>query len=118
MSHNFALASTQHPAFGRLVTLSVAGQPPRRFTAQEASIVALALAAVVAAKSVERRIYMSPIASDREFSANVENRGVVITLEGFADVALDWGETVELARALARFGDASSQNLVEAGGSW
>ncbi len=106
MSHNFALATTQHQAFGRLLTLSVAGQPPRRFTAQEAAIVACALAAVAAARSAERQIYMSPIASDREFSANVETGGVVIKLDGCADVALDWSETAELARELAAFGMA------------
>lgn len=108
MSHNFVLAATRHPAFGRLVTLSVAGQPPRRFTAQEASIVARALAAVAKARGAERPIYMSPIASDQEFSASVENGGVAVTLEGCADVALDWSETLELARELARFGDALS----------
>ncbi|MGE5389282.1 MAG: hypothetical protein ACM3NE_10380 [Hyphomicrobiales bacterium] len=89
-----------------MLTLSVAGQPPRRFTAQEAAIVACALAAVAAARSAERQIYMSPIASDREFSANVETGGVVITLDGCADVALDWSETAELARELAAFGMA------------
>ena len=107
MSHIFVLAPTRHQAFGRLVTLSVAGQPPRRFTAQEASIVARALAAVVTANSAERQIYMSPIASDREFSACVESGGILLKLDGCADVALDWGETVELARELARFGEAS-----------
>ncbi len=104
MSHNFTLAAQQHQAFGRLLTLSVAGQSPRRFTAQEAAIVACALAAVVTARSPERQIYMSPIASDREFTANVETGGVVITLDGCADVALDWCETAELARELAAFG--------------
>jgi hypothetical protein len=49
---------------------------------------------------------MSPIASDREFSANVETGGVVITLDGCAAVALDWSETVELARELEAFGAA------------
>ena len=106
MAQNFALTATQHQAFGRLLTLSVAGQPPRRFTAEEATIVARALAAVAAALSAERQIYMSPIASDREFSANVETGGVVITLDGCADVALDWSETAELARELAAFGMA------------
>ena len=106
MSHNFALVATQHLAFGRLLTLSVIGQPPMRFTAEEASIVAQALAAIVASRSTERQIYMSSIASDREFSANVETGGVVITFDGCADVALDWSETVELARELATFGAA------------
>ncbi len=106
MSHNFTLAAMQHQAFGRLLTLSVAGQPPRRFTAQEAAIVACALAAVAAARSAERQIYMSPIASDREFTANIGTGGVVITLDGYADVALGWSETAELARELAAFGAA------------
>jgi len=109
MSHNFVLAATRHSAFGRLLTLSVAGQPPRRFTEQEASIVARALAAVVAGRSAEEQIYMSPIASDREFSASVEKGGVVVRLEGCADVALDWAETLELAREMACFGSDRSE---------
>jgi hypothetical protein len=116
MSHNFALAATQHQAFGRLLTLSVSGQPPRRFTAQEAAIVADALAAVAAARSTERQIYMSPIASDQEFLANVEMGGVVITLDGCVDVALDWSETIELARELATFGAASTLVVEKCGG--
>lgn len=108
MSYNFSLAVTQHAAFGRLLTLSIAGQPPRRFTAQRAAIVARALAAVVAAQSTVRQIYLSPIANDREFYANVESCGVVITLDGCADMALAWSETVELARELAAFGEAPS----------
>jgi hypothetical protein len=106
MSHNFAVEATQHRAFGRLLTLSVAGQPPQRFTAQEATIVARALTAVAACKSEERQIYMSPIASDREFCANVEGDGVRLQSEGAPDVALDWAETAELARTLANFGEA------------
>ncbi len=50
---------------------------------------------------------MSPIASDGEFSVNVETGGIVITLDGCADLALDRSETVGLARELATFGGTS-----------
>lgn len=100
MSEKFSLVVKSNAAFGALATLVIAGQPARRFTAQEAAIVARALGAVATGASPEKQIYMSPIASDLDFEARVENDGVVVTAPGRADVALDWSEARTLASAL------------------
>ncbi|WP_457798231.1 hypothetical protein [Methylocystis sp. S23] len=89
-----------HGAFGALATLRFPGQPSRRFTLREASIVARALEAVASGGSLEREIYMSPIASDQDFEARVEGEGVVVAGAGCPDVSLAWPEAAELARAL------------------
>lgn len=100
MSEKFSLVAKSNAAFGALATLFIAGQPARRFTAQESAIVACALDAVATGASPERQIYMSPIASDLDFEARVESDGMVVTAPGCADVALDWSEALALASAL------------------
>ncbi|QGM96824.1 hypothetical protein [Methylocystis parvus] len=100
MSGKFSLTVSAHGAFGGLATLRLGDQPPRRFTFQEASIVARALEAVALGVSPERHIYMSPIASDHDFDARVEAEGLVVACEGHPDVALSWPEATELAHAL------------------
>lgn len=100
MSEKFNLVVKANAAFGALATLTLATQPPRRFTAQEAAIVARALDAVATGASPEKQIYMSPIASDHDFEARVEPEGVVVTTPGGADVTLNWDETLALAAAL------------------
>ncbi|HMK88635.1 MAG TPA: hypothetical protein VK446_03250 [Methylocystis sp.] len=104
MSESFTISSTPHAAFGALVALSLPPQPMRRFTREEASIVARALAAVARGASSERQVYMSPIASDQDFDARVGDNGLAVTAEGFSEIALDWTETRMLAEALARAG--------------
>lgn len=102
MSGQFDLTVTPHGAFGALATLRLAGQPPRRFTLGEASIVARAIDAVASEASPERQIYMSPIASDQDFDARVQPDGLeVITSTGPA-LRLSWREAAELAQALHR----------------
>jgi hypothetical protein len=100
MYENFSLAVDRHSAFGALATLRVAAQPARRFTLQEAAIVARALEAVARGVSEERQIYMSPIASDYDFEAQVEEEGVVLRSDGCEDVRLGWLETLALAKWL------------------
>jgi len=106
MPQHFTLTPTHHGAFGALATLAIEGQPTRRFTRQEAAIVSRALAAVVCGASDEPQIYMSPIASDCDFSARVLPQGVTIACDGARETPLDWEETVDLARALDCFGRA------------
>lgn len=103
MSQSFTLAETAHGAFGGLATLRIAGQPARRFTRQEAAIVARALYAVARGTSSERQVYMSPIASDQDFEAQVGAHGVLVAYED-CGAALDWAETRALAGALEAFG--------------
>lgn len=105
MSEKFGLTVVRHGAFGALATLRLPGQPDRRFTRQEASILARALAAVAQGESVERTIYMSPIAADHDFEARVAPDGVAIAAAGVGDLRLDWSTTRALAEALASFAE-------------
>jgi hypothetical protein len=104
MSESFTLGAAPHKTFGVLATLAVPGHPDRRFTREEALIVSRALNAVDEGESPERQIYMSPIASDHDFDAQVGENGVVLTAEQRSGAALDWNETRRLAQALATFG--------------
>jgi hypothetical protein len=100
MPGQFDLTVAPHGAFGALATLRLAGQALRRFTLQEASIVARAIDAVASASSPERQIYMSPIASDQDFDARVEPDGLVVICPQCPDVRLTWPEATALAQAL------------------
>ncbi len=104
MPEHFTLKQTQHAVFGDLATLSVGSQPARRFTRQEAAIVARALAAVASGASAEPQIFMSPVASDMDFTAEVRRHGVTVLCDGALETELNWGETVDLAAALDAFG--------------
>jgi hypothetical protein len=103
MSQIFELVASSHRTFVVLGTLSFPGHPPRRFTKEEAAILSRALNSVANGDRRERQIYMSPIASDHDFEANVEQSGIVVSLERHADVKLDWGETRALAEELRAF---------------
>ncbi len=111
MPQSFTVTMTRHKVFGLLATLSVSGQPARRFTKEEALIVSRALEAVARGASSERLIYMSPIASDCDLDARVGEGGVIIASDGCRNAALDWSETRALAQELARFGSASPQEV-------
>lgn len=102
MSEQFELTVMPHGAFGALATLHLVGQPLRRFTLQEASIVARAIDAVASEASPERHIYMSPIASDQDFDARVEPDGLVVISSTSPAIRLSWREATELAQALHR----------------
>jgi hypothetical protein len=104
MSQKFSLTETPHGAFGVLAILKFSGQPARAFTRQEATIVSRALKAVAQGTSAERLVYMSPIASDHDFEARVAETGIVVMLDGCADVQLDWNDVDVLSLRLASFG--------------
>jgi hypothetical protein len=104
MSQKFSFTETPHGAFGVLAILKFPGQPTRAFTRQEATIVSRALKAVAHGTSAERQVYMSPIASDHDFEARVAETGIVVMLDGCADVQLDWNDVDALSLRLASFG--------------
>jgi hypothetical protein len=103
MSQIFELVASNHRTFAALATLSLPGQPPRRFTKEEAAILSRALDSVAQGDRREQQIYMSPIGSDHDFDASVGQSGVVVSLEGHGDVRLDWSETRALADELRSF---------------
>jgi hypothetical protein len=103
MSQMVEVAAVQHPAFGALATILAGDHPPRRLTRQEAGILSRALSAVAGGASAERQIFMSPIASDHDFDAEVGEDGVTLRASGCADILLDWTQTRALAAALAEF---------------
>jgi hypothetical protein len=78
MSRIFTLIETPHGGFGVLAIVDIAGQPARRLTRQEATIVSRALRAVAQGTSAERQIYMSPIACDHDFEARVTQTGIIV----------------------------------------
>jgi hypothetical protein len=88
-----------HRAFGRLIRLTLDGDTRLDFTAEEAATVSRALAAVREGRSAEREIYMSPIASDHEFTGSVLPKGIRVTIGGRA-VDLVWEDVDRLARNL------------------
>ncbi len=104
MSPLFSVTKMQHRAFGALAILDVCGQPQRRFTRQEATIVSRALNAVAEGSSAERLIYMSPIAGDLEFEAQVAETGIIIISDGCVSSHLDWNSTATLSKLLEAFG--------------
>jgi hypothetical protein len=104
MGPSYSFTSASHAAFGALAALAIPGQPVRRFTQQEALILSRALAAVAQGASAERHIYMSPIASDCDFDAQVAENGLLITAPSCPDAALNWQESNMLAGQLAHFG--------------
>ena len=104
MSQKFSFTETPHAAFGVLAILNFPGQPARAFTRQEATIVSRALKAVAQGTSAEHQVYMSPIASDHDFEARVAETGIVVILDGCADVHLDWNDIGALSRQFESFG--------------
>jgi hypothetical protein len=103
MSQIFELAASKHRAFVALATLRLPGQPPRRFTKEESAILSRALESVANGDRRTQQIYMSPIASDHDFDARVEESGIVVSLEGHANIKLDWREARALGEALSAF---------------
>lgn len=107
MSHEFSFTETSHGAFGVLAILNFPGQPARAFTRREATIVSRALNAVARGASAERQVYMSPIASDHDFEAQVLEAGIVVISNGCADVQLDWSDVAALSRRFESFGSGA-----------
>jgi hypothetical protein len=88
-----------HRAFGRLIRLTLDSDTRLDFTAEEAATVSRALIAVLEGKSAEREIYMSPIASDHDFTGTILSDGVRVTIGGCA-IDLVWNDVDRLARDL------------------
>lgn len=103
MSQRFELVASTHRSFVALATLRLPGHPLRRFTKEEAAVLSRALDSVAKGDRGEQQIYMSPIASDHDFDARVEQSGVVLSSEGHGDVRLDWSEARALAEQLRSF---------------
>jgi hypothetical protein len=83
-----------------MLRLALAGGLSFDLTHDEARILSRALAAVSQRKSTVDEIYMSPIASDRDFSAKVTPDG--LELEAVSPpLRLAWPEVGALASALA-----------------
>jgi hypothetical protein len=96
MPLSFQVLQCDHRAFGRLIRLSLDGDTRLDFTPEEAATVSRALTAVREGRSMEREIYMSPIASDHEFSGAVLTEGVRVTIAGRV-AELGWAEVERLA---------------------
>jgi len=105
----FTVSVVAHRHFGGLVTLAVDNQPLRRLTREESLVLGRALAATVAGVSVEKRIYMSPIASDQDFDAAVEREGIVLTSDSGEKARFDWTAVVDLAGRLAQEASPSTK---------
>lgn len=105
----FTVSVVAHRHFGGLVTLAVDNQPLRRLTHEESLVLGRALAATVAGVSVEKRIYMSPIASDQDFDAAVEREGIVLTSDSGEKAWFDWSAVVDLAGRLAQEASPSAK---------
>lgn len=97
----FSVEPIRHRALGPLLRLRVGDALVLDLTADEAAILSRALSAVREGRSPERTIFMSPIASDGDFTATVdgegEGGGLVIGASGHR---LSWMEVERLAGAL------------------
>ena len=99
MSPSLQVTQSVHRAFGRLIRLTLDTNIRLDFTAEEAATVSRALTAVREGRSAEREIYMSPIASDHEFSGAVLPHGIRIAIGG-TTLDLDWDGVDRFARDL------------------
>lgn len=109
-ARRFTVSVVAHRHFGGLVTLAINNQPLRRLTREESLVLGRALAATVAGASIEKRIYMSPIASDQDFDAVVEREGIVLTSDSGEKAQFDWSAVVDLAGRLTREASSSPED--------
>jgi hypothetical protein len=99
MPPSIQVKQSAHRAFGHLIRVTLDGDTRLDFTAEEAATVSRALTAVREQRSAEREIYMSPIASDHDFTGSVLTDGVRVTVAG-ASADLGWDDVDRLARDL------------------
>jgi hypothetical protein len=104
--------ATMHRGLGRMIRLALPSRAALLLTPWEALTLSQALAAVADGRSRVNELFLSPIASDGEFHADIGEAGMV--LAGDAPVALDWQAVGVLATALAREADAESTGLPSA----
>ncbi len=100
MSTDYA-AVVPHRALGKVVRLTVAEGFSFDLTFQEAQILSKALAAVRDKKSPVDEVYMSPIASDFDFSAKVLPDGIAFEAKT-PPLNPTWPEVGEMSAALAK----------------
>lgn len=93
---SFTVTPVTHRMLGPLLRLTLADGLALDLTAEEAAILSRALRAVAEGRSAERTIFMSPIASDHDFTGAVDGDGVAV-----GTTRLDWPEVRALADALA-----------------
>ncbi len=96
----FALSLQRHVGFGVLVTLRIEGQPERRLTKQEAAIVARGLNALATGAAKERKIFMSPIASDYDLDVSSIDDRLVVSLDGAPSAAFSRADAFALIAEL------------------
>lgn len=99
MSEAIVTAVT-HRALGPMLRLTLAEGLFFDLTHEEARTVSRAMRAVAEGKSTVDEIYMSPIASDRDFSAKVTADGLVLEAVS-PPFRLSWPVVGALAAALA-----------------
>jgi len=117
MTQPFLVEPLAHGFLGPLIALTLPGQPRRRLTLQEATILSRALDAVAKGASPERQIYMSPVASDCDFEARLVSSSLVVVCEGCADAALSFEEALRLAQGLRQSAETPSQKAPAGQGS-
>ena len=96
----FSVSGTRHRLLGKQIELRLAQDFVLKFTLAEASSLSFALVAVRDGISLEREIYMSPVASDAAFVGTVLDHGMSIAMPAGA-LALDWAKVGSLAESLA-----------------
>jgi hypothetical protein len=94
------VAPITHRALGAMLRLTLAEGLSFDLTFEEARTLSRAMKAVAEGKSAVDEIYMSPIASDHDFSGKVTEGGLVLEAAGPA-IHLAWPEVATLAAALA-----------------
>lgn len=95
-----SVSPVTHRGLGAMLRLTVAEGLAFDLTFEEARTLSRAMTAVAEGKSTVDEIYMSPIASDRDFSAKVGAEGLV--LEAFdPPLRIAWPEVAALAAALS-----------------
>lgn len=94
----FVVYAVQHRVFGKQVCVQFAEDFVLKLTLSEASSLSFALLAMRDGKSIEREIYMSPIACDVAFSGYVHDCGISIP---DARLELSWTDVGLLAGNLA-----------------
>jgi hypothetical protein len=95
-----SITQVTHRALGAMLRLTVADRLSIDLTPEEARTLARALAAVKDGQSSVDEIYMSPIASDKDFSAKVTPD--CLLFEGAEPpLCLEWPEVAAIAASLA-----------------
>lgn len=95
----WSVTAIDHRMLGPMIRLAFQDRLSFDLTAQEAGILARALAAVKDGTSTVDEVYMSPIASDGDFSGKVGCDGMSVAAD--PPFALAWDEVGKIAAALA-----------------